>query len=445
MKKFLISFAEKLHLLIFGHKMSDQMRGFLGNLSWSFYGGILSMPITIAVGTLAGRFMGPEQYGKYNLVILVSTYIIALSFFGLDISTIKNVAKAKTKEQKQRSFFSSFVFVSLVTSVFLALMLIFRQKISSDFGLDMRIVISVVIYTVVVTCKLMLDILTRALEQFKLQAISRFIEIAVLALGFSAAVFLYHKIDFEIFLAIILSGAALVSLVYFAYLRSYFRHFSFATLRLQLAEGKFFMLSSILGTIFISSDRLLIAKYIGVSALGIYSAYYAASLALVTGLSLILTNVLLPATARTDDKSFVLKIDKLCIKGFIPIYLLICAAIFIFLNLFGKAYPLKLSYVLLFALIATIYFFQTVYNIVILDATRRRYVQYFLVSNVINLVNIAYYFVILKYVSKSIDLMLIGFALNVILTLLLQIIITRKMIKEASVQTEMSLGDSMVK
>jgi len=435
--------VEKIHLRVFGHEMSDQMRAFLGNLSWSFYGGVIAMPITIVVGTLAGRFMGPEQYGNYNLVILISTYVTVFSFLGLDISTIKNVAKAKSSQKKEESFFSSFVFIGSMTVLFSLIGIIFGQKIAQSFGLDKTIILFVVIYTLIVSFKTILDILVRALERFKLQAIGRMIEIAVLSLGFISVLAIYRKLDFGLYMGIILLGAALVAIAYFVNLKGYFKNFSFPTLRRQLSEGKFFMLSSILGTVFISSDRLLIAKYIGVTTLGIYSAYYAASLGLVTGLSLILTNVLLPATAKTDDKSFIYKIDTLCIKCFAPIYLLICAAIFIFLTLFGKAYPLQLSYVLLFALVATLYFFQMVYSIVILDAGRKRYIQYFLISNIINFATIAYYFILMQYISKSINLILVGFSVNIILALIVQIIITRKMIKQAH-NKMLSFGDSMI-
>jgi len=444
MKKFLISVAEKLHLRIFGHKMSDQMRSFLGNLSWSFYGGIITMPITIIIGTLAGRFMGPEQFGEYNLVALISSYIIALSFFGLDISTIKNVAKAKSIEKKQKSFFSSFVFIISMTALLLVVVSLLRQRISAIFGLSDTVLVFVIIYTSIVTFKLILDILARALEKFKLQAIGRMIEIFILVVGFIVISVVYNRLNFKEYMAIILLGAALVAVNYFIHLKNYFRNFSLTTLKRQLLEGKFFMLSSILGTIFISSDRLLIARYIGLTELGVYSAYYAASLGLVTSLSLILTNVLLPATAKEDDKSFIFKIDRLCKKGFIPIYIFICVAIFIFLSLFGKEYPLKLSYVLLFALVATLNFIQMVYNIVILDAEHKRYIQYFLISNVINLINVGYYFILMQYISKSINLVLVGFSVNIILTIIVQIIITRKMIKQAPSST-LNLGDSLAK
>lgn len=442
MKSFLISSVEKIHLKIFGHEMSGQMRSFLNNLSWSFYGGIISMPITIAVGTLAGRFMGPEQYGNYNLVILISTYLIVLTFLGLDISTIKNIAKAKSKQEKERSFFSSFVYIGAMTIFFSLIGLIFASRISEAFDLNKTIIYFVVFYIFIVSFKLILDILVRALENFKLQAIGRMIEIAALALGFVAVVFFVKRLDFMLFMSIVLFGAALVGTFYFINLKSYFKNFSLVTLKNQLSDGKFFMLSSILGTIFLSSDRLLIARFIGLNDLGVYSAYYTASLGLVTSLSLIFTNVLLPVVAKTDDKNFIYKIDMLFLKSSALIYLSICTVIYVFLNIFGKAYPLKLSYVLLFALAGTLYLFQTIYNILILDATKKRYIQYFVISNIINIINVIYYFIVLRYVAKSIDLVLMGFITNSLLTLILEFVITRKMIKEES---RMSIADLMVK
>lgn len=433
MKKFLILTVEKIHLRIFGHTMSDQMRSFLGNLSWSFFAGAIAMPVTMVIGTLVGRFMGPTEYGNYNLVVLISGYVIVFSFLGLDVSTIKNIAKAKSHQKKEESFFSSFVFTSSMALLFSLIGLIFGPKIAQYFHFDSRIILFVAIYTFIVTMKMTLDVLARSLEKFKLQAISRMIEISVLVLGFVFVMNVYKQLNVALYLWIILLGAALVSINYFAHLTSYFKNFSFSTLKLQLSQGRIFVVGGLLGTIFLSSDRLFIAKYIGISTLGIYSAYYAASLGLVSALSVILTNVLFPATAKTEDKSFIYKIDTLCIKGFVPVYLMVSLAIFVFLTLFGKAYPLKLSYLLLFALVATLYLFQMIYNIIILDTDRKTYFKYFVITNIINLINVAYYFVVMQYISKSINLVLFGFAVNLIVTLIVQIIITRKMIKQGMV------------
>jgi O-antigen/teichoic acid export membrane protein len=430
MKKLLISLVEKIHLMIFGHEISDQMRGFLNNLSWSFYGGVIAMPVSMVVGTLAGRFMGPAEYGSYNLVILISSYVTVFSFLGLDISIIRNVAKAKNHYDQEKSFFSSVVFVGSMTILYSLIGLIFRQKIAGVFGINKMIILFVVIYTLIVSFKLIQDILVRALEKFKLQAIARTIEVLTLVLGFVLVMATRKGLDFGLYMGVVLLAAALVGIIYFVNLKGYFRNFSLSTLRRQLSEGKFFMLSGLLGTVFLSADRLLIAKYIGLTTLGVYSAYYAASLGLVTAMSLILTNVLFPVSAKSDDKSFTKKIDLLFTKGLLPIFLMICLAILVFLSIFGKAYPLKLDYVLLFALVATLYFFLIVYNVVILDAGRKRYTQYFYAMSSVNLLTVGYYFFILKYVSQSIEVVLMGFAVNLIINLSVQRVFVRKMRKE---------------
>lgn len=430
LKYFIIKVVEKLHLLVFGQTMSDQMKVFLGNLSWSFYAGIIAMPISMVVGTLAGRFMGPAEYGSYNLVILISSYVTVFSFLGLDISIIRNVAKAKTHIDKERSFFSSLVFVASMTIIYALIGLIFRNKIAGIFGLNKTVILFVIIYTLVVSFKLVQDILVRALEEFKLQAISRMIEVLILALGFIFVMVVYKRLDFGLYMGLVLLAALIVGVIYFVNLKGYFNNFSLIALRQQLSEGKFFMLSGILGTVFLSADRLLVAKYIGITALGIYSAYYAASLSLVAAMSLILTNVLFPATAKSDDKSFTKKIDQLFIKGLVPIFLAICLAIFVFLSIFGKAYPLKLDYILLFALVSTLYFFLIVYNVVILDAGPKRYTQYFYAMSSVNLATVGYYFLILKYVSQSIEVVLVGFAVNLIINLSIQRMFVRKMRRE---------------
>lgn len=417
--------------MIFNHAMSDTMRLFLNNLSWSFYGGLIAMPVTVVVSTLAGRFLGPAEFGKYNLVVLISSYVISFSFLGLDISTVKNIAKAKSRLEKEQSFFSSFVFVVALALIFCLIGLFFGPKISSRFGFDNMIILFVVYYTMTMTLKLIMDVLCRALEKFQLQAIAKIVENAVMVLGFVLVMLVSRKINFSTYTATVLFGAVAMTVIYILKFKGYFKNFSFSVLSKQLAEGKFFMISGLLGTIFLSSDRLLIAKYIDISTVGIYSAYYVASLGLVSSLSALVTNVLLPATAKTEDKTFIYKIEKLCLKGFVPVYLALCVAILIFLEIFGKAYPMKPSYILLFALVATLNFIMTIYNTIILDSGRRRYVTYIIINNVLNLLNIAYYFVLLQYFSKSIDLVLVGLAVNLGLSIVAMVILTRNMLKES--------------
>jgi O-antigen/teichoic acid export membrane protein len=430
MKNFIIKIVEKLHLLIFGHKMSDQMKKFMVNLSWSFYSGAVSTPISIIIGTLAGRFLGPKEYGNYNLVILISSYIIVFAFCGLDTSATKRIVKANSRKEKDEAFFSSFVFITLMLAIISATGIITQPLIAAKASLPNNFTLLLIIFTFLSAFKSILDLLVRALERFKLQAIVRIIEIFFLSVAFFSAVLFFKKIDYQIYLGVLLVSMTVVILSYFNKLKTYFKGFSVSVLKSLLSEGKFFMVGSILSTVFISSDRLLIAKYVDVANLGIYSAYYAASLGLVYTLSLILTNVLFPAAAKISDKSFTKKIDQLFVKIFFPVMVMISLSILLFIVLVGKAFPLRFDYVFLFAFIATLNFFQIVYNNIIIDASRKRYVQYFYITNVINLLTVAYYFILLKYLSKSIDFVLIGFLINIIINLIVQRYFIKKMREE---------------
>ena len=186
------------------------------------------------------------------------------------------------------------------------------------------------------------------------------------------------------------------------------------------------MLCALLGTIFYSSDKILISKYFGLSDLGIYSAYYTGSLTMVASLSLLFTNVLLPAGAKTEDKKFTDKLRPLLIKGFIPLYVLCFCFLVTFLFLFGKEFTMRIDYLLLFALAATLYFYNNLYNAVILDIDKKNYIKYFLSTNAINAVTIIAYILICIY-FPSINLIVVGFVANLFIALLIQQAFVAKM------------------
>ena len=115
------------------------------------------------------------------------------------------------------------------------------------------------------------------------------------------------------------------------------------------------------------------------------------------------------------------------IKGFIPLYLIVCLALVVVLSLFGKEYPLRLDYLSLFALVSTLFFFQCLYDTIILDLHKKKYFIYVLMSNVVNLLTVLAYYLILRSAHKSISFVLIGFALNLIVSILIQRAFVKRM------------------
>jgi len=93
-KRKLMSIAEIIHLRIFGHEMSEEMRKFIGNLGISFFGGAISSVLLFSVSVLAGRFLGPVEYGKYALYVALFSFLAIFLSFELETTIVRIVARA---------------------------------------------------------------------------------------------------------------------------------------------------------------------------------------------------------------------------------------------------------------------------------------------------------------------------------------------------------------
>lgn len=426
-KKRIVIFVEFIHLRIFGHEIGVEMKNFLVNLSWSFLSGSVVMGTMVLILTLAGRLMGPTEYGRYNLLTIISQFLVIFVFLGLDISTVKSIAKSKSIEEKQNAIYSTFVFVLTVLVAIMALGLIFGHSIAAVSGLTYQFILLLVVYTFAVSIKAACDCFVRGLEEFKTQSKAKIFEMILVAAFFIAFFIFFGKRSFGAYTLVVSFGAIGISLYYLLFLKRYFRNFSLAYLKKAIYEGKFFMLSALLATIFLSSDRLIIAKFMDLKVLGIYSAYYTASFGIASQIALLVTNVFLPASAKTDDKLFTKKLDKLFLVGFLPFFIGACLLLIVALAIFGKDYPLRLDYLLLFGLFSALYFFQALYNTIILDLPPRDYKLYFILSNLVNFLIIGYYISLVVFKILSVDLILLGLIANMTLLIVIQKYLITKM------------------
>ena len=300
----IVILTEKIHYLLFRQKMSQEMKSFLGNLSWSLSIGLLIMPLMMLVNTLAGRFMGPVEYGKYNLILIINQFLIIFIFFGLDTTAVKNIAKAQSFQARKRitSAISNYIYLALGVLILLtAIAYPILLRYASGYAL---IAVLVSIYALVVSIKITFDLFIRGMENFKKQAQAKAVEISIIILAFLVVFIVMKSHSFVSFVIVICAGAIGISTFYFLNLKQYLGQSNIREILKQPHEGKLFFLSALAGTIYLSSDRFAVTQYLGVRELGIYSAYYLASFTMISLLTQLFTNVFLPATARTRDKNF---------------------------------------------------------------------------------------------------------------------------------------------
>ena len=420
MKSKFINILQRIHLFLFKVPMSVEMKKFLGNLSWSLITGLITMPILMIASTLAGRYIGPVEFGKYNLLLVIYQFLAIFIFFGLDTTVIKYIAKARTDKEKTNIISAtSFYIISVLFILVLVSIISFPiiNKYSEAYSL---IIILVAIYTLILSIKMILDLYVRSLENFKIQAKGKIIETIVILIAFYVLFIRFNSRTYSNYVFIICAGAVATSFFYFLYLRKYFNKFNKTILLEQLKEGKLFFVGGILGTLFLSSDKIFIARFLGLKTLGVYSAYYFASIGIITIVAQLFTNVFFPATSRTENKSFIKKVDKLFIVSFLPLTLLISAITTIMLLIFGREYPISVLYLILFSLLAASKFFLNLYNVIIVDIPVNMYKKQLYITNGLNAITLLVYSLFIYLNIISITVIVIGLIINFLVTTVIQ-------------------------
>lgn len=365
MKKFeqyLIDAAEALHLRVFGHAMSIDMKRFLSNLSLSFIGGFVAASILFAINILAGRWLGPQEYGKYTLVSLMTQFYFIPMLMGMDVSISRTIAlRASSLRETARLLSSAVVFVLCSSLLFSTILFLLKGNIARFFSTSEQVVMVALFFCLVLIVKMLFDGAIRGLHLFRLQATAKIIE-AIVALG----VFLFlYKFLGNSYLAISLaiSSAGLVVIVmYFANLRQYIGPVSFKIFRELFSYSRFVVVGLVISLILIFGERFMVNHFFGTKELGIYGAYYLATILVVGQFATIMDNVFFPTLAKISSKQAVLsKLDKLLFVGAIPITAGIFVIGYAVFTLFGHEYPLNIVILLLFSSVAMLQLFSSMY------------------------------------------------------------------------------------
>lgn len=363
-----LSIAETIHLRIFGHAMSDEMRKFLSHLSWSFFGGIVAAGIMFVVNILAGRWLGPEEYGRYSLLLLMSQVFSIPMILGMDISIVRTIAQQPNSPKNGsmiRHYVGSAVFLVAVSLTgTCALLFLFRISVATLFSAPVIFVSLATLLGIVTTLKTFSDGITKGFHRFHLQALVRVVESVSVILIFFHLYFLFRN-----YLSIVMATAIPALGVFLVYGAKFWKlvgatkYHHLATL---LRYAKFVVIGSALSLILGYGDRYVVNRYLGVEELGSYSAYYTATISVAGQLGSIISNVFFPIISGVREKLFIVKkLDRIFSLGFIPTV----GVVFLFglfvLFLFGRSYQLNTWNLFLFSVIASLQLFVVFYaNIV---------------------------------------------------------------------------------
>lgn len=336
----LISIAEIAHLRIFGHEMGEEMRKFLGHLSWSFFGGMIAAGMLLILNILAGRWLGPVEYGKYGLVVAISAIFIIPMTLGIDTAITYFVSKSKTAFEKKEIVASSLWLVGLFIAAVVLIASFFSQFLASIFNAQKEIIEVAIFFSIFLAMRNILDAVIKGLHLFKFQSIIRIAEALIVIVSFYIFFETYGRFGFRSYVFAILAGYVFTISAILWTARKKISFDSKYTKKI-LSYGMFAIVGSLFGIMTNSFDKILINKYIGQEQLGIYNAYATASFLLVTQIMTLFINVFFPyLSSIKDDGSILKKLNRLARIFCIPVFLILSFIIWFIILSFGKAYGL---------------------------------------------------------------------------------------------------------
>lgn len=350
--KKLFSVAERIHLRIFGHAMSDEMRRFLGHLSWSFSGGIIAAGIMFAVNILAGRWLGPEEYGKYNAALSFATILSTIYLFGMDVSSVRYLSDRKFSKLKRKIFTTVLLSVIFLQLIVILILFLVQKNFPNVINISNEIFLLAVLLAIVISHKALANGFLRAFHEFKRQGIYRILDAGVVLIAFFVAVLFFGQRNMSSYANSFLLGGAMFVLFSLWSLRKNISEYDLSILKKMFSEyNRYVLFLSLIGII-VASDKLIIGRFLGFKELGYYSAYYASSHLFVAELGGIFMNVFWPSVIKNSKsiQMILRKVVRLFVFGAPFWVILISASTFSLISLFGKGYPIRYDYLVLFSM-----------------------------------------------------------------------------------------------
>lgn len=423
-----INILESVHFRIFGHSISEQMMVFLKNLSWSLFGGIVASFLMLAVNIGVGRYFGPEEYGKYNLILSVSQILLVFIYLGTDVSSVRYISREEGLQRKRSFLSSSFYFVVGTILFSWVVYYLMHQLIESSFHVDGQYILFPLIFGTFLALKGMLDGYLRAFSLFRFQAYLRVVEACVVVVFLILTLVVIGVREYQYYIYAIVSGAAIFSIVTLYRLRWSLRPFDAKSLQLMLSYGHIVLLGTVLSVVFNSLDKLIIAKYLGVAQLGIYSAYFMTSTNLIAQMTQVFNNVFFPAISQVSDTAYVEKMNILVRRLFIPGGIILSGLLYGILLVFGRAYEPNIFLSISFGFLAILQIILTINASIITALSRALLKKYYFWLYVVSFCHIIFYGVLIYYGLISILALIFLFFANFLSVIFIQKWLIRRFI-----------------
>lgn len=337
---------------------------FLNHLSLSFFGGIIGALLLLSANILAGRYLGPTEYGYYAIVYSIAQFIALFLVIEVDVAMIRFVAR----DIKLRPFYQSAAVILFAGSISLGILLliIFSPFIVQHFDITSHLYWLAIILALSFSIKRMVDAFLRAHTLFSAQAFIRILEGITVLFG----LFFFYQIiriqNFEGYITALIIGGAVFTIfgsITLWFKRIFTWHYSTKILKKLFQFARFGIIGMISNATVKNIDKVIVAFYLGAEVVGLYMAYFTASIVVIARIVQMFVNVYFPTISAQKNIAHLLKrADHATLFLFPMIFLGSAITMTGILYLYGPAYELHVYWIILFALYATVHFCASIYG-----------------------------------------------------------------------------------
>lgn len=354
----------------------------LQHLSWSVFGGLLAAALLYGCIVLAGRLLGPAEFGRFAFATAAAQAMMVVVAGGMDLASSRSIARAKTRERLASVVASSLLVVSSTGSAIAVLVAITASSLAEVVGVPAAVLRLAAVLAALYAVKAVVDRQLAALGLLRFQATVKPIEAIIAASLILIVLLWWNERSAVAALACFVAASATLVSAYVLRLRSVMRlgRVDRSVLRELGSYARVALAAAIVPVPLLYGDRFVVQRALSDAEAGIYLAYATSSFLVVAQVLMLVNNVLFPAISRIEDKAMLVRrLRRTSIASVLPLAMAVAGFLTGMLVIFGDEYPRVPLLLALFGAWSALHFLNGLAVTVVMAhsvAAYRRYVTF---------------------------------------------------------------------
>lgn len=365
MKQLYSAIVGKVYESIFGEKITPRIHSFAADVGIVAVGFGAANALNLVFQVLAGRILGPEEYGKFSLVQSVAMLLYVPMLLGFNTAVVKYCSEKEDTPRQTNIISTAYIIVVALVAISSVVYFLCKVQLERLFCISGDLFRLAVIFAILYTFYTFVTDTARGLFKMKILAVFQSAGALVILLAFLMFIITRNVSSLKSAIYAYLLAYGIVSIILpVIFLR---RHFGLSLSREWAGTlGKYSLLAavgSIAYAIYTNIDKILINEYMTASDLGIYKAYYQSSIGMASLFSIVFNTVFFPSASMHENKKDIFnKITKLIPYVITGGILVIFVCEFLVLKLYGSEYSMNIPLMLMFALASDLIIWYGLYD-----------------------------------------------------------------------------------